>query len=256
MGAIINGVALHGLTKFFGGTFLVFSDYMRGAVRLASLMKIPSIFIWSHDSIGLGEDGPTHQPIEHLASLRLIPNFNLIRPADANETAIAWREIIKRGEPSGIALSRQSLPVLDRTICESAEGTSRGAYIVFDTPSKPNVIIIATGSEVHLAIGAAEILRKEKILARVVSASCLEWYEAQDASYKEMVLPTDIRARVSVEAGVGSGWHKYVGDSGEIVSIESFGASASAPALFEQFGFTPQSIAEAALRSIAKQIKK
>ena len=256
MGAIINGVALHGLTKFFGGTFLVFSDYMRGAVRLASLMKIPSIFIWSHDSIGLGEDGPTHQPIEHLASLRLIPNFNLIRPADANETAIAWREIIKRGEPSGIALSRQSLPVLDRTICESAEGTSKGAYIIFDTPSKPDVIIIATGSEVHIAIEAAKILGDRKILARVVSAPCLEWFEAQDASYKEMVLPTDIRARVSVEAGVGSGWHKYVGDSGAIVSIEGFASSASGPTLFAQFGFTPQSIAEAALRSIAKQIKK
>jgi len=256
MGAIINGVALHGLTKFFGGTFLVFSDYMRGAVRLASLMRIPSIFIWSHDSIGLGEDGPTHQPIEHLASLRLIPNFTLIRPADANETAVAWREIIKRREPSGIALSRQNLPVLDRTICKSAEGTSKGAYIIFDTTAKPDVIIIATGSEVHIAIEAAEILGARKISARVVSAPCLEWFEAQDASYREQILPADIRARVSVEAGVGSGWYKYVGDSGEIVSIEDFGASASAPTLFTQFGFTPQNIAEAALRSIAKQNKK
>ena len=244
MGAIINGVALHGLTKFFGGTFLVFSDYMRGAVRLASLMKIPSIFIWSHDSIGLGEDGPTHQPIEHVASLRLIPNFALIRPADANETAVAWREIITRREPVGLALSRQNLPVFDRTICKSAEGTSKGAYIILDTPSKPDAIIIATGSEVHLAIEAAKILSDRNILARVVSAPCLEWFEAQDPSYRELVLPADIRARVSVEAGVGSGWHKYVGDSGEIVSIENFASSASGPTLFAQFGFTPKNISQ------------
>jgi transketolase len=256
MGAIINGVALHGLTKFFGGTFLVFSDYMRGAVRLASLMKIPSIFIWSHDSIGLGEDGPTHQPIEHVASLRLIPNFALIRPADANETAVAWREIITRREPVGLALSRQNLPVFDRTICKSAEGTSKGAYIILDTPSKPDAIIIATGSEVHLAIEAAKILSDRNILARVVSAPCLEWFEAQDPSYRELVLPADIRARVSVEAGVGSGWHKYVGDSGEIVSIENFASSASGPTLFAQFGFTPKNIAEMALRAIDNQNKK
>ncbi len=252
MGAIINGITLHGLTKSFGGTFLVFSDYMRSSVRLAALMDIPSIFVWTHDSIGLGEDGPTHQPVEHIASLRLIPNFAVVRPADANETAIAWREVIKRGKPVGFALSRQNLPVLDRSNCASAEGTAKGAYIICDTKGVPDVILIATGSEVHIAITAAELLAREKISARVVSAPSLEWFEDQNAAYREEVLPSAIKARVSIEAGVGSGWYKYVGDCGEIISLEHFGASASASELFKEYGFTPENIVAAALRTIAR----
>jgi transketolase len=252
MGAILNGIALHGLSRAFGGTFLVFSDYMRGAVRLAALMNIPSVFIWSHDSIGLGEDGPTHQPVEHIASLRMIPNFSMVRPADANETAIAWREIITRDKPVGIALSRQNLPVFDRTQFGSAEGAAKGAYIIVETKSVPDVILIATGSEVHIAIEAAKILSEQNIAARVVSAPCLEWFEEQPDSYKESVLPKGVKARVSVEAGVGAGWHKYVGDNGEIVSLEHFGASASAGTLFKEYGFTPENIVEAAKKTIAR----
>ena len=252
MGAILNGIALHGLTRCFGGTFLVFSDYMRGAVRLAALMNIPSIFVWTHDSIGLGEDGPTHQPVEHLASLRLIPNLAIVRPADANETAVAWREVISRRKPVGFALSRQNLPVLDRQIFASAEGVAKGAYIVSDTPKNPDVIIIATGSEVSISIAASELLKTRNIAARVVSAPCLEWFEEQSDSYKALVLPKEITARVSVEAGVGAGWHKYVGDKGEIVSLEHFGASASAGELFKEYGFTADNIAAAAMRTIAR----
>jgi len=252
MGAILNGIALHGLSRAFGGTFLVFSDYMRGAVRLAALMNIPSVFIWSHDSIGLGEDGPTHQPVEHIASLRMIPNFSMVRPADANETAISWREIITRDKPVGIALSRQNLPVFDRTQFGSAEGAAKGAYIIVEIKSVPDVILIATGSEVHIAIEAAKILSEQNIDARVVSAPCLEWFEEQPDSYKESVLPKGVKARVSVEAGVGAGWHKYVGDNGEIVSLEHFGASASAGTLFKEYGFTPENIVEAAKKTIAR----
>ena len=253
MGAIINGIALHGLTRSFGGTFLVFSDYMRGAVRLAALMNIPSIFVWTHDSIGLGEDGPTHQPVEHIASLRLIPNFALVRPADANETAIAWREVITRNKPVGFALSRQNLPVFDRNECASADGVARGAYTICETSKDPDVILIATGSEVHIAIAAAKLLADENIQARVVSAPCLEWFDEQDDSYRESVLPKKIRARVSVEAGVGSGWHKYVGDDGEIISLEHFGASASAGTLFKEYGFTAENIVLAAKRTISRK---
>ena len=253
MGAIINGIALHGLTRSFGGTFLVFSDYMRGAVRLAALMDIPSIFVWTHDSIGLGEDGPTHQPVEHIASLRLIPNFAVIRPADANETAIAWREVITRRKPVGFALSRQNLPVIDRTKCGSAEGVAKGAYIVCDTEKEADVILIATGSEVQVAIAAVELLKLQSISARVVSAPSLEWFEEQSDSYKESVLPKKIKARVSIEAGVGAGWHKYVGDTGEIISLEHFGASASAGELFKEYGFTAENVAAAALRTIARK---
>ena len=252
MGAILNGISLHGLTRSFGGTFLVFSDYMRGAVRLAALMNIPSIFVWTHDSIGLGEDGPTHQPVEHLASLRLIPNLAIVRPADANETAVAWREVISRRKPVGFALSRQNLPVLDRQKFASAEGVAKGAYIVSDTPKSPDVIIIATGSEVSIAIAASELLKTRNIAARVVSAPCLEWFEEQSDSYKALVLPKEITARVSVDAGVGAGWHKYVGDKGEIVSLEHFGASASAGELFKEYGFTADNIAVAAMRTIAR----
>ncbi|MEJ6573950.1 MAG: transketolase [Actinomycetes bacterium] len=252
MGAIINGIALHGLTRAFGGTFLVFSDYMRGAVRLAALMNIPSIFIWSHDSIGLGEDGPTHQPVEHIASLRLIPNLAIVRPADANETAIAWREIITRNKPVGLALSRQNLPVFDRTPSTSAEGVAKGAYVITDPQGLPDVILIATGSEVHIAIAASKILADENISARVVSAPCLEWFEEQSENYKESILPKNLKARVSVEAGVGAGWQKYVGDDGEIISLEHFGASASAGVLFKEYGFTAESVVAAAKRTIAR----
>ncbi len=252
MGAILNGIALHGLSRSFGGTFLVFSDYMRGAVRLAALMNIPSTFVWTHDSIGLGEDGPTHQPVEHIASLRLIPNFSVIRPADANETSVAWREVVKRNQPAGFALSRQNLPVIDRTKCGSAEGVARGAYVICEAKD-PQVILIATGSEVHIAIEAARLLNESKIATQVVSAPCLEWFEEQDAQYKESVLPAQVKARVSIEAGVGSGWHKYVGDNGEVVSLEHFGASASAGELFKEYGFTPENIVAAAKRSIARK---
>jgi len=252
MGAILNGIALHGLTRAFGGTFLVFSDYMRGAVRLAALMNIPSVFIWSHDSIGLGEDGPTHQPVEHIASLRLIPNLAIVRPADANETAIAWREIITRDKPVGLALSRQNLPVFERSASNSADGVAKGAYVIAEPTSAPDVILIATGSEVHVAIEASKLLAEEKISARVVSAPCLEWFEEQSDSYKEQVLPKHLRARVSIEAGVGTGWQKYVGDNGEIISLEHFGASASAGTLFKEYGFTAENIVAAAKRTIAR----
>ena len=252
MGAILNGIALHGLTKPFGGTFLVFSDYMRGAVRLAALMNLPVTFVWSHDSIGLGEDGPTHQPVEHLAALRAIPNLTLVRPADANETAIAWREIIKRAKPTGIALSRQNLPTVERTSFNSAEGVAHGAYILVEPTQSPLVILIATGSEVHVAVSAAEILAAEGIPARVVSAPSLEWFEQTPESYRASVLPATIKARVSVEAGVAQGWREYVGDAGEIVSLDHFGASASANVLFAEYGFTPENVVAAAKRSIAK----
>ena len=252
MGAILNGIALHGLSKPFGGTFLVFSDYMRGAVRLAALMDIPVSFVWTHDSIGLGEDGPTHQPIEHIASLRLIPNFAMIRPADANETTIAWSEVIRRSKPVGFALSRQNLPVYDRTVCGSAEGVRRGAYILCDTPATPDVLLIATGSEVSVAVAAAELLAKDGVFARVISAPCLEWFAQEDSAYQESVLPSSIKARVSVEAGVSAGWREWVGDAGEIVALDHFGASASAGHLFKEFGFTPENVASAAKKSIAK----
>ena len=252
MGAILNGIALHGLTRAFGGTFLVFSDYMRGAVRLAALMNIPSIFIWSHDSIGLGEDGPTHQPVEHIASLRLIPNLAIVRPADANETAVAWREILTRDKPVGLALSRQNLPVFERSASNSADGVAKGAYVIAEPKSAPDVILIATGSEVHVAIEASRILAEQNISARVVSAPCLEWFEEQSDSYKESILPKNLRARVSIEAGVGAGWQKYVGDNGEIISLEHFGASASAGSLFKDYGFTAENIVLAAKRTIAR----
>jgi transketolase len=252
MGGILNGIALHGLTKPFGGTFLVFSDYMRGAVRLAALMNIPTTFVWTHDSIGLGEDGPTHQPVEHVASLRLIPNFSMIRPADANETVIAWREIIKRAKPAGFALSRQNIPVFDRSVFASAEGVAKGAYVLSDCEGIPDVLLIATGSEVQLAVGAQEMLKSEGIKARVVSAPCLEWFAETENSYKESVLPSSVKARVSVEAGVGQGWRDFVGDAGEIISLQHFGASASAGTLFKEYGFTKEAVVEAAKKSIKK----
>jgi len=254
MGAIINGAALHGLVKPFAGTFLVFSDYMRGAVRLSALMQLPVTYVWTHDSIGLGEDGPTHQPVEHLAALRTIPGLAVIRPADANEVSICWQEIIKRAQPVGLALSRQNLPVLDRNKYASAQGAANGAYVLaygsVDSKDKCEVILIATGSEIHLAITAREKLAEEGIKARVVSAPCLEWFMEQPESYRNQVLPKKIKARVSIEAGVAQPWYQYIGDSGVPISVESFGASASASVLFKEFGFTVDNVVSAAKESI------
>jgi len=252
MGGILNGIALHGLSKPFGGTFLVFSDYMRGAVRLAALMNLPVTFVWTHDSIGLGEDGPTHQPVEHVASLRLIPNLAVIRPADANETSVAWGEVIKRAKPAGFALSRQNLPVLDREVFASAQGVTNGAYVVNKVDAQIDVILIATGSEVALAISAAELLKTEGITASVVSAPCLEWFAETTVEYQESVLPSAIKARVSIEAGVTAGWREYVGDAGVSIGLNHFGASASAGILFKEFGFTPEAVVAAAKASIEK----
>ena len=251
MGSILNGMALHGLIRPFGGTFLVFSDYMRGAVRLSALMNLPVTYVWTHDSIGLGEDGPTHQPVEHIAALRAIPNLDVVRPADANEVVAAWREIILRRRPVGILLSRQNLPVIDRTKFASTQGVNKGAYALNDV-AHPDVILIATGSEVGITLQAAELLKADNISARVVSAPCLEWFNAQDATYKNSILPNSVKARVSIEAGIAQGWREYIGDCGVAVSLEHFGASASAPVLFKEFGFTPEKIVSAAKESIAK----
>ena len=254
MGAIANGIALHSLLRPFVGTFLVFSDYMRGAVRLSALMKLPVTYIWSHDSIGLGEDGPTHQPVEHIAALRAIPGLDVIRPADANEVVIAWREIIKNSAPAGLLLSRQNLPVIDRNKYASPDGVARGAYAL-NNVSNPDVILIATGSEVSLALKACELLAVENIKARVVSAPCLEWFKRQPSDYRQSVLPDSVTARVSVEAGISQGWRDLIGDLGEAISLEHFGASASHTTLFKEFGFTPEAIVAAAKKSIAR-VKK
>ncbi len=242
MGSILNGIALSGLTKSFGGTFAVFSDYMRPAVRLAALMKLPSIFVWTHDSIGLGEDGPTHQPVEHVAALRAIPDFDVIRPADANEVAEAWKVIMKRGKASGILLSRQNLPVFDRKVCGSADGVSRGAYILKESSKSAQVILMATGSEVALAMQSAQVLEESGIPTRVVSMPCFEWFNEQTQSYKDEVLPPSIKARVSIEAGIAQGWREFVGDNGISISLEHYGASASANKLFEEFGFNVDNV--------------
>ena len=242
MGSILNGIALSGLTKAFGGTFAVFSDYMRPAVRLAALMKLPSIFVWTHDSIGLGEDGPTHQPVEHFAALRAIPDFDVIRPADANEVAEAWKVIIKRKKASGILLSRQNLPVFDRSLIGELAGVSRGAYVLREASKTPELILLATGSEVALAINSAQVLEESGIATRVVSVPCFEWFNEQPQSYKDEVLPPTIKARVSIEAGISQGWRDYVGDQGSCVSLEHYGASASANVLFKEFGFTIENV--------------
>jgi transketolase len=241
MGSILNGITLHGLSRSFGGTFAVFSDYMRPSVRLAALMDIPTTFVWTHDSIGLGEDGPTHQPIEHLAALRAIPNFAAIRPADANEVAQAWKSILMRNKPAGILLSRQNLPVFDRSVYASAEGVDKGAYILVAAPKAPEVVLIATGSEVSLAVKSAEALNAQGISTQVVSAPCLEWFAEESASYKETVIPSTA-LRVSIEAGIAQGWREYVGDSGVIISLDHYGASASASQLFAEFGFTVENV--------------
>ncbi|CAB4586121.1 unannotated protein [freshwater metagenome] len=254
MGSIMNGIALHGLTKTFGGTFLVFSDYMRGAVRLSALMKLPVTYVWSHDSIGLGEDGPTHQPVEHIAALRAIPGFTVVRPADANEVVHAWKEILERKKPTGILLSRQNLPVFDRTKMTPASEVGKGAYILSDSENTPELILIATGSEVALAIEGQKMLLQQGIATRVVSAPSLEWFAEQPRSYRDSVLPPKIRARVSIEAGISLGWRELIGDCGESVSLEHFGASASAGTLFKEFGFTPAAIVDAAHRTL-KSVK-
>lgn len=249
MGAILNGISLSGHTRVFGGTFLVFSDYMRPAVRLAALMGVPAIYVWTHDSVALGEDGPTHQPIEHLAALRAIPNLAVVRPADANETAVAWLEILKRTSgPAGIVLSRQNLPVLPRgNGFASASEVSKGAYVLVDgSKPTPDVILIATGSEVQLAVSAREVLEAKGISTRVVSAPCLEWFKEQPSSYQESVLPKNVKARVSVEAGLSLGWREIVGDSGHSVSIEHYGASADYKTLFREFGITSDAVVAAA----------
>jgi transketolase len=245
MGSIMNGIALHGGTRVYGGTFLVFSDYMRPPVRLAALMGLPVTYVWTHDSIGLGEDGPTHQPIEHLASLRAIPGLDIVRPADANETAVAWKTILQHTDrPAGLALSRQNLPVLDpaKTI-----GAAKGGYVLEEASTGlPQVILIATGSEVALALAARETLEGEGRPTRVVSMPCIEWFRAEDRSYQDSIIPPAVRARVSIEAAVSQGWREIVGDSGEIVAIDHFGASAAGPVLYEQFGFTPDRVVAAA----------
>ncbi|GII65874.1 transketolase [Sphaerisporangium krabiense] len=252
MGAILNGIALHDGTRPYGGTFLVFSDYMRPAVRLAALMGLPVTYVWTHDSIGLGEDGPTHQPVEHLWALRAIPGLDVVRPADANETSAAWKAVLEHTDrPAALALSRQNLPVYEGT--RDFEKVAKGAYILEEASTgQPKVVIIGTGSEVELAIGARRILEDEGIPARVVSMPCVEWFNAQDDAYKQLVLPPSVRARVAVEAGIALGWRQFVGEEGEVVSLEHFGASAPYKTLYEQFGLTAERVATAAKGSLAK----
>jgi transketolase len=250
MGAILSGIVRHGPTRAYGGTFLQFADYMRPAVRLAALMKTDPIYVWTHDSIGLGEDGPTHQPIEHLAALRAIPDLDVVRPGDANETAHAWQAIMtRRHNPVGLALTRQNLPILEGT---SAEGVAKGGYVLSESEGEPAVILIGTGSEVYLAVDAQKALKDKGIDARVVSMPCVEWFDEQDSSYRESVLPPTVKARVVVEAGIAMPWYRLVGDAGEIVSIEHFGASADYKVLYEKFGITADAVVAAAERSVAK----
>jgi transketolase len=250
MGAILNGISLSGHSRVFGGTFLVFSDYMRPSVRLAALMGIAPIYVWTHDSVALGEDGPTHQPIEHLNALRLIPNLDIVRPADANETSQAWLQVLKnKNNPAGIVLTRQGLPVLDRSEgFGQADQVSKGAYVYAGQDNKPDLILIATGSEVQFAVEARLILEAEGISVRVVSAPCLEWFDAQSQDYQDSVLPKQVKARVSIEAGVTDGWRKYVGDNGESIGIDHFGASADYKTLYTEFGITTNKVVEAAKR--------
>jgi transketolase len=260
MAAILNGIVLHGPTRPYGGTFLIFSDYMRPAVRLAALMAAPTIYVWTHDSIGLGEDGPTHQPVEQLASLRAIPGLDVVRPADANETAAAWKALLEKGtRPTGLALTRQGVPVLEGT---DGAGVARGGYVLADTATElggglPDVLLIATGSEVQYALAAQQTLAAEGISARVVSMPCVEWFDEQGQAYCDQILPPAVKARVAVEAGVAMPWQRFVGDHGEVVSLEHFGASADWQTLYREFGFTGEAVANAARRSLdhAKSIK-
>lgn len=259
MGAVLNGIALQSLTRPYGGTFLTFSDYMRPAVRLAALMKLPATYVWTHDSIGLGEDGPTHQPVEHLAALRAIPGLDVVRPGDANETSVCWRTILEHTDrPAGFVLTRQNLPVLDRGdgVHAPADGAARGAYVLAEASGKtPDVILVATGSEVHIALGARKLLIDEGLAVRVVSMPCREWFAEQPLSYQDEVLPPEVRARVSVEAAVGQGWREVVGDAGRIVSLEHYGASADYQRLYEEFGITAEAVAAAARGSIRDAVE-
>ncbi|MFJ7905043.1 transketolase [Streptomyces sp. NPDC096198] len=255
MGAILNGIALQSLTRPYGGTFLTFSDYMRPAVRLAALMKLPATYIWTHDSIGLGEDGPTHQPVEHLAALRAIPGLDVVRPADANETTACWQTILEHtNRPAGLILSRQNLPILDRDSGDFAPAheAARGGYVLADAPAgaEPAVILIATGSEIHIALDARDLLAAEGLAVRVVSMPCREWFAGQPQSYQDSVLPPSVRARVSVEAAVAQGWREIVGDAGRVISLEHYGASADYQRLYTEFGITPGAVAAAARDSI------
>jgi transketolase len=251
MGAILNGIVLHGGTRPYGGTFLIFSDYMRPSVRLAALMQIPPIYVWTHDSIGLGEDGPTHQPVEHLSALRAIPGLDVVRPADANETAWAWRMALEHTDrPTALALTRQNLPVFDRSEFGPAEGVAKGGYILADASnSQPQVILMGSGSEVQLLVEARKRLEADGTPTRVVSMPCQEWFRAQDNAYKQRVLPSGVKARVSVEAGIAMSWRDLIGDA---VSLEHYGASAPYQVLFEQFGFTADKVVAAAHASLAR----
>ncbi|HEX9547484.1 MAG TPA: transketolase family protein, partial [Acidimicrobiales bacterium] len=250
MGAILNGIALHGGTRPYGGTFLVFSDYMRPSVRLAALMELPVTYVWTHDSIGLGEDGPTHQPIEHLWALRAIPGLEVVRPGDANETVIAWRTILERARPAALCLTRQNVPVFDRsTGLESAEKVAQGGYVL---AGGSDVILIATGSEVPIALEAREQLAAEGVSARVVSMPCVEWFNEQDQSYRREVLPSTIRARVSVEAGITAPWRLFTGDGGGSIGVDHFGASADYKKIYQEFGITAERVAAAARDSLAR----
>jgi transketolase len=259
MGAILNGIAAHGGTRVFGATFLTFSDYMRPSVRLAALMQLPVTYVWTHDSIGLGEDGPTHQPVEHLAALRAIPGLDVVRPADANEVAAAWQAVLSHTDrPAGIILTRQNVPVFPRDT-EGFSDTSnvhRGGYVLVDAPDlegaggPPDVVLVGTGSEVQLAVQAREILAERGVRARVVSMPCREWFDAQEESYRETVIPPHVKARVSVEAGIAQGWREVVGDHGRIVSLEHYGASADYARIYREFGITAEAVADAADDSI------
>jgi transketolase len=253
MGSIMNGITLHGGTRVYGGTFLVFSDYMRPAVRLAALMQIPTIYVWTHDSIGLGEDGPTHQPVEHLAALRAIPGLDVVRPADANETVAAWQAILEQTDrPAGLALTRQNVPTFPRGEegFATTQDVARGAYVLLDTDGLPDVVLIGTGSEVQLAVSAREQLATKGIGARVVSMPCREWFDRQDQAYRDTVIPPNVRARVSVEAGVAQGWRDVVGDAGRMVSLEHFGASADYDTIYRQFHITAEAVTLAAEESL------
>jgi transketolase len=248
MGSIMNGIALQGASRIYGGTFLVFSDYMRPAVRMAALMSLPVVYVWTHDSIGLGEDGPTHQPVEHLTALRAIPGLAVVRPADATETAAAWAEILRRNDgPAGLILTRQDVPVLDREAYPPASEVSRGGYTLREASTgTPQVVLIGTGSEVHLALAAADDLESSGVPTRVVSMPCVEWFRQQSDEYRAAVLPANVTARVSVEAGITWPWREFVGDGGRSVGVDHFGASADGARLYQEFGVTADAVVEAA----------
>jgi transketolase len=257
MGGILNGMALHGGLVPYGATFLIFSDYMRPAIRLAALMKLHVIYVFTHDSIGLGEDGPTHQPIEQLAALRAIPNLKVVRPCDANETVAAWKAALKSTDgPVALALTRQNLPVLDRTVFGSADGLQKGAYVIRDPQDhRPDLLLMASGSEVHLALAAAAALADRGIAVRVVSAPCWELFEEQPEEYRRQVLPPEVTARLAVEAGSPQGWYRYVGSRGSVIGLTHFGASAPYEVLYDKFGLTPDHVVEESLNLLEQDAR-